>query len=262
MTPTVSVVIPTVWLNEHFQQALESILTQTLRDIEIVVVLDGIADIDHVIPDDSRITVVQHAVRRGTPAALNSGVAAAQAPFIARLDADDVASPERLERQVAEFRSRPDLVLLGSYAAVIDSSGTPTGLVEVPTAAIPAALLRRNAFVHSSVMIRRGALELVGGYDERCNRMQDYDLWLRIARVGQIANIPDVLVAYRVHDGMHSRVTSPIGPAARCVLASRSRLARSLGRSAASQHAENMLWTVAQLLRHARLRRPRYLTAR
>jgi GT2 family glycosyltransferase len=132
----------------------------------------------------------------------------------------------------------------------------------VPVDGIPVAMLRRNAFVHSSVMIRRAALELVGGYDERCVRMQDYDLWLRLASVGGVANLSDELVSYRVHDGMHSRVTSPFGRPARCVLASRIALARHLGRTTARQHAENALWTAAQVLRHAGLRRPRYLAAR
>jgi glycosyltransferase involved in cell wall biosynthesis len=262
VTPLVSVVIPTVWLNDHFRQALDSILTQTLGDIEIVVVLDGIEDVDGVVPCDDRVVVVHHQTRRGTPAALNSGVAAARAPFIARLDADDLAVPDRLEKQLAHFLSRPDLVLLGSGAAVVDSSGVRTGHVDVPVDGIPVAMLRRNAFVHSSVMIRRAALELVGGYDERCVRMQDYDLWLRLASVGGVANLSDELVSYRVHDGMHSRVTSPFGQPARCVLASRIALARHLGRTVARQHAENALWTAAQVLRHAGLRRPRYLAAR
>jgi glycosyltransferase involved in cell wall biosynthesis len=262
VTPLVSVVIPTVWLNDHFRQALDSILTQTLQDIEIVVVLDGIEDVDGVVPFDDRVVVVRHHTRRGTPAALNSGVAAARAPFIARLDADDLAGPDRLEKQLAHFRSRPDLVLLGSGAAVVDSSGVRTGRVDVPADGIPVAMLRRNAFVHSSVMIRRAALELVGGYDERCVRMQDYDLWLRLAAVGGVANLSDELVSYRVHDGMHSRMTSPFGPPARRIRASRIVLARHLGRAASRQHAENALWTASQLLRYAGLRRPRYLGAR
>lgn len=259
-TPAVSVVMPTVWLNEHFTKALDSVLAQTLRDLELIVVLDGIEDVDGVIPADDRIVVVRHETRRGTPAALNSGIAVARAPFVARLDADDLAKPERLERQLAVLRRRPDLVLLGSFAEVVDSVGESTGRIETPTEAIPTAMLRRNAFVHSSVVIRRAALDLVGGYDERCNRMQDYDLWLRLARVGAVANLPETLVSYRVHDGMHSRVTSPFGPAARCVMASRIALARHLGRAAVRQHVENAVWTAAQVLRHARLRRPRYRT--
>lgn len=261
--PAISVIVPTVRIDADFRSAIDSLVAQTLEDVEIVVVLDGAADGSEPelawLAADDRIRVVVNVRRLGTPAALNRGVAAARADFIARLDADDLAEPARLAVQLAAFAGRPDLVLVGSSAAVVDGAGGRIGLLDVPTRDVERHLLRRNAFVHSSVVMRREAFDRVGGYDEHCTRMQDYDLWLRLARVGTVENLATPLVSYRVHDGMHSRRTSAFGAAARSVLRSRVALARHLGRAPALQHLDNAVWTAAQLLRSLRLRRPRYL---
>lgn len=260
-TPAVSVVIPTVRLDEHFRAAVRSVLDQEFTDFELVVVLDGVAATDSDIPEDARISVVQHASRLGTPRSLNDGIAASSAPLIARLDADDIARPDRLALQVGRFAVQAELVALGSSARVIDLTGAAIGTIDAPVGVGPEALLRRNVFVHSSTMFRREALIAVGGYDERCTRMQDYDLWLRLCTQGDIDNLPEQLVDYRVHPDMHSRATSPFGPSARRVRAARLALASQLGRPRTAQHLENAAWTSAQLVRHLGLRRPRYLAS-
>ncbi|MDT0209473.1 glycosyltransferase [Curtobacterium sp. BRD11] len=257
--PEVSVVIPTVRLDADFVAAVRSVQVQTLSEFEIVVVLDGIDDTEGVVPHDPRIRCVVLGSRSGTSAALNAGIAAASSDLIARLDADDLAVPDRLAQQVASFRSRPDLVLLGSAGTIIDAAGEERGPLDVPLGEVSSVLLRRNAFVHSSTMFTRWAFDAAGGYDPRCTRMQDYDLWLRMARLGPVVNAPDRLVRYRVHDGQHSRRTPAHGPAVSAVLESRRQLARHLGRRRIAQLVADRTWLAAQVVRASGLRRPRHL---
>ncbi len=127
-------VIPTVRLDADFVAAVRSVQVQTLSEFEIVVVLDGIDDTEGVVPHDPRIRCVVLGSRSGTSAALNAGIAAASSDLIARLDADDLAVPDRLAQQVASFRSRPDLVLLGSAGTLIDAAGEERGPLDVPSA--------------------------------------------------------------------------------------------------------------------------------
>ena len=139
----------------------------------------------------------------GLTRSLNEGVSLARAPLIARLDADDVAAPERLARQLAFLDAHPEIGLLGTGAIEIDATGREVGRVVPPAADadIRRALIRRNVFVHSSVVMRRHALASAGGYDATFPVAQDYDLWLRLARVTRLANLPDPLVTRRLLAG-------------------------------------------------------------
>ena len=258
----ITVVMPTMRADRHLDTAVRSVLRDDVDELELVVVLDGLDPRDVHLPRHDRLRVVALPERRGTPAALNAGAHAGTGPLIARLDADDVALPGRFEAQRTELARRPDLVCLGSSVSLIDDDDAPLG--DWPAATGPGlaeTLLRRNVFVHSSTVYRREAFEAVGGYDERCTRMQDYELWLRLATIGGLDSLPDVLTAYRVHPGQHSRNTPPWGAPARRVRASRLALARHLGRPTPVQHVENAAWSAAQALRHAGLRRPGYLRA-
>ena len=259
--PAVSVLIPTVRMDEHLDIAVTSALAQTMGAVEVVVVLDG-GEVGATPPEwaeDRRVTVLSSSERRGTASTLNTAIGRSSAPLVARLDADDVSEPERLARQVAALDAHPEWDGLGAAATVVDADGAVLGTIDVPTEDTARHLLRRNPFVHSSMLLRRRALDRVGGYDPRCVRMQDYDLWLRLSLEGTLGNLDEPLVQYRVHEGMHSRRTSPFSASARTVLASRRRLARRLGEPAARQLARDGVWTAGQALRNAGLRRPRYL---
>jgi hypothetical protein len=139
---------------------------------------------------------------------LNRALSLARAPLIARLDADDLALPERLACQRRFLDTHPDVGLLGTAAREVDASGQLVSVVTPPEddAAIRRALIRRNPFVHSSVMIRRSTLTEVGGYDERLTVAQDYDLWMRMSRVTSLANLPTPLVIRRLLPGRVSAV--------------------------------------------------------
>lgn len=191
------------------RDAVTSVFAQTLADLELIVIDDGSTDAT---PEllaslrDPRLRVERRA-RQGLTLALNRALELGRAPLLARLDADDLALPERLERQRQYLDAHPDVGLLGTGAREVDPSGREVGIVRPPAddEAIRRALIRANPFVHSSVVMRRAALDLVGGYDPSFPVAQDYDLWMRLARVTRLANLPEPLVIRRLAAG---RVTA------------------------------------------------------
>jgi glycosyltransferase involved in cell wall biosynthesis len=200
--PTVSAVMAVhngaAWVAE----AVRSLLDQTLSDLELIVVddasSDGTAEVLARLADP-RLRV-RRTPRLGLTRALNEGLGLARAPLVARLDADDVAVPDRLARQVVFMQARPEVGVLGSAAREIDGAGRERAVVRPPTedADIRRALIRRNVFVHSSVMLRRGLVVDAGGYDPAFPVAQDYDLWLRLAPRTRLANLAEPLVVRRV----------------------------------------------------------------
>jgi hypothetical protein len=175
------------------------------RSIELIVVDDGSTDASREIIDAARrgddriIALVQSPL--GLVAALENGRSRARAPFLARLDADDLAYPDRLSRQLERFGADHDLVLLGTAMDKIDAAGRPIGRISYPTDndALVRALWRRNPFVHSSVMMRRSTVEAAGGYRSFFLVAEDYDLWLRLSERGAVANLPEALGGHRIH---------------------------------------------------------------
>jgi glycosyltransferase involved in cell wall biosynthesis len=189
--PRVSVVLAVrdgaPWVGD----AVRSILAQTLSDLELIVIDDGSTDdTPQTLASfvDARLRVARR-TRVGLTRSLNEGVSLTHAPLIARLDADDVAASDRLARQVAFLDAHPEVGLLGTGATEIDTNGRDVGRVMPPVgdAAIRRALIRRNVFVHSS--------------DAAFPVAQDYDLWLRLARITRLANLPEPLVVRRLLPG-------------------------------------------------------------
>ena len=189
------------WVHE----AVESVLGQTASDLELIVIDDGSTDAT---PDllakvrDPRLRLERQAPA-GLTRALNRALALARAPLLARLDADDLALPGRLERQRGFLDTHPEVGLLGTAAREVDTLGREVRVVSPPVedAAIRRALIRRNPFVHSSVLMRRAVLDRVGGYDEALPVAQDYDLWMRMSRVTGLANLREPLVIRRLLAG-------------------------------------------------------------
>ncbi len=190
--------------------AVASLLAQTLAELELIVIDDGSTDATPEVLaalHDPRLRVERRA-RRGLTRSLARALELAQAPLVARLDADDVALPERLARQRQFLDANPEVGLLGTAAREVDLAGQEVAIVRPPVddAAIRRALIRGNPFVHSSVMMRRSALDRVGGYDESVSVAQDYDLWMRLAGVTRLANLPEALVIRRLAPGRVSAV--------------------------------------------------------
>jgi glycosyltransferase involved in cell wall biosynthesis len=203
--PAVSVLMG-VWNGApRVGEAVASVLGQTMGDLELIVVDDGSTDATPALLGsfrDPRLHVIRQG-RGGLTRALCAAGALARAPLLARLDADDVALPERLARQRAFLESHPEVGLLGTGAREVDAAGRELGIVRPPPddAAIRCALIRGNPFVHSSVMMRRTAVAAAGGYDPGFPVAQDYDLWMRMSRVTRMANLPEPLVVRRILPG-------------------------------------------------------------
>jgi hypothetical protein len=204
----VTVVVP-VFNGERFLAAtLDSVLAQSMPDFELIVVNDGSTDRTAEIlagyaSRDRRINVV-HQKNAGATVAANLAGQLAKAPYIARLDADDISLPNRLERQLAFLQRYRDVALLGSAAEFINEADAVFFTESVPTGndEIKALLPERNVFVHSAVAMRRDVFLAVGGYRRAfAGASDDYDLWLRISERYEVANLSEVLVRYRVHRG-------------------------------------------------------------
>jgi glycosyltransferase involved in cell wall biosynthesis len=206
VTPPAVSVLLAVWNGApQVREAVLSVVSQTRADFELIVVDDDSTDATPEILAsfrDSRLSVVRRA-RGGLTSALNAAIRLAQAPLVARLDADDIALPDRLERQLAFLAAHSDVGLVGTAAREVDAAGREVAIVRPPAddAGIRRALIRRNPFVHSSIVMRRAAVEQAGGYDEAFPVAQDYDLWMRMSRVTRMANLQEPLVVRRLRPG-------------------------------------------------------------
>lgn len=202
--PAVSVVMAVKDGERYVEKAVRSVLGQTLRNFELIVVDDGSSDMTPEILDrfaDARMRVITQP-NHGLAESLNKGVRVARSSLIARMDADDIAEPERLERQVSFMMERPEVGLLGTAALIIDEKGTQVRQWTPPLddAVIRRELIRANQFAHPSVMFRKDVFEAVGGYADM-PYAQDYDLWLRMAGCCKLANLPEPLVRRRETEG-------------------------------------------------------------
>jgi glycosyltransferase involved in cell wall biosynthesis len=217
--PLVSVITAVYNGERYLSEAVDSILGQTVADFEFIVVNDGSTDRTAQILGsyvDPRIRILHNQQNVGPAASRNRAIAGARAPYIAIQDADDVALPQRLEKQIFFLEKNPNVALVGSHAVTIDDQGNECGALVYPPAddrGIKWDLLFRNPFIHSSVMLRRSVLNLTGPYTddpEVCRAfVEDYELTSRINRVAQSANIQEPLEKYRLNPmGASSRTCS------------------------------------------------------
>ncbi len=201
--PAISVVMPVFNASRHLDDAVRSILAQTFTQFELIAVDDGSADdslaiVRRLAALDGRVRVIELG-RRGIVAALNRGIGESSGAFIARMDSDDIARPDRLARQLSFLLARPQIAAVGSAYDVIDDSGAIVKTIEPPTDPdqIAATLQRTNCVAHPTAMIRRSALGDVMPYRSAYRLAEDYDLWLRLAERHGLANLPIVTVSYR-----------------------------------------------------------------
>src|SRR5882672_7761752 len=199
--PLISVVMPVHNALPFLNQSISSILQQTLSDFEFVILDDASTDgsvelLREWAGRDQRIQLHESKMRLGLSGSSNSVVAKSRAPIVARMDADDIAHPDRLRRQWNIIADCPDVAVIGTLCDGIDASG------RVVRPRDRWRLVRRSVYIpfpHGSAMFRREVFDQIGGYDENSTRGEDQDLFSRMAARGRVLTLPDVLYSYRYH---------------------------------------------------------------
>lgn len=209
----------------YLAQAVDSILNQTFRDFEFIIIDDGSTDktaeiLAAYVTHDSRIRVITHE-NKGRATSLNIGIAAARSNYIARMDADDVAFPERLARQLEFLEAQPQVGILGGAVELIKRNGEAIQRMQPPTSdsEIRMATLHGNPMCHPTITARRQLVIAVGGYRKQFLDTDDYDLWLRMIELCEIANLDTCVLQYRIHANQASVRNNK--HQAMCVLAAR-----------------------------------------
>lgn len=199
--PRVSVILPAYNAERFIGEAIDSILAQTYRDFELIIISDGSTDLT---PDiirqyakkDKRIRFFNNRKNRGLIYVLNMGLRKVRGEYIARMDADDISLPTRFEKQVAYLDANPDVGVLGTLIqgfGLLNQLGLQRPQVELSD------FITDNYVAHPSVMIRRSVMRKYGfKYNPDYKHVEDYELWLRMVQVTKIQNIMEVLLRYRV----------------------------------------------------------------
>lgn len=206
----IDIVMPVYNCERYLAQSIDSVLAQHFKNWRLIVVDDCSTDQTEEIVQcyaarDPRI-ILTKGEHKGVAAAINTGLALVEAPFVARLDGDDIALPERLQVQYDFMTQHPRVLVLGSCATLINERDRLLRPRRVPTGweRIRETLKTRNCLCHPTVLIRTEALRQVGGYRDKFQTSQDYDLWLRLSEIGKIENLPQSLLLYRRHSSQVS----------------------------------------------------------
>ena len=205
--PAISVVVGAYNAQKYIDEMVRSILAQTFTDFEFILVDDG--STDHTLKilrgyekQDARVKVIA-CPHRGIVDAANAGIGQAQCELIARADADDVALPQRFEKQLQYMQEHPEIAALGAQMLLIDPYGVPLLETKLPLdhEGIENEMLGGSgwAMPQPVAMVRRSAVMQIGCYRKEYEWAEDLDLFLRLAEHGRLANLPDVLVKYRIH---------------------------------------------------------------
>lgn len=204
--PIVSVAMSVYNAEPYLAAAIESILNQTFKDFEFIIIDDG--STDHSLKTLQKYAIQDQRIRltsrenRGIPQTRNEILAQSQGEFIAVMDADDIALPDRLARQVDFLQKHPEVVWVGGAFEVIDEKSRflTTFYMAEDNDTIQHLLTEgHTSFLHSTAMIRRSSLLQINGYNEAFATGSDLDLWLRLTEIGAVANLALPVVKYRLH---------------------------------------------------------------
>lgn len=205
--PTVSVILPVYNAEKYLKQAIDSVLSQTFTDFELIIVNDGSTDASEEIINgtkDERIVYLKNAANSGLVYSLNRAIALANGVYLARMDADDVCFPDRLAQQVRWLEEHPQTSVVASFNILIDENGNEKGFSEKDRDFVTASQIRRrmpfeNCLTHPSILGRTDVFK-THLYAPAQKNIEDYDLWLRLLAEGYvIEKIPSPLLYYRIH---------------------------------------------------------------
>ena len=209
MNPLISVIIITHNRGCYIKEAIESVLSQTFNDWELIIIDDASADNTREIAEsyvlkDERIKYFKNNERLHISKSRNKGLNLASGKYIAILDSDDIwCDKDKLKKQIIFLEEHMEYALVGGGVAVIVETGAETRRYLNPCTdnEIRKQILIKNPFAHSSVMYVKDFIKEIGGYDENLNGIEDYDLWLRIGTRWKFFNLSDHVLKYRVHGG-------------------------------------------------------------
>lgn len=209
----VSIIMSTLNTPERYlRQSIESILNQTFKDFEFIIVDDGSLGKDIEIIEsynDPRIHVIKNVENKGLPFSLNEAIIQSSGKYIARMDSDDIALPHRIEKQYRYMELHNDVQVLGAVARTFGKKKKT--IISPQYEEVNEQLFFRSSIVHPSVMIRRDFLIENGLlYNESFKCSQDFELWSRIVGKGRISIVPEVLMMYRTHETQISSTKSEL----------------------------------------------------
>ncbi len=205
--PIVSIVMPAYNNSQFIGQAISSVQKQLFESWELLVINDGSVDdtqsiIEDIAKTDPRIKIYYHKHNQGLVSTLNHGLAEAKGSLVARLDSDDYwTDPTKLEKQVAFLNDHPGYVLVGTSGQAVSEQGQFLFDLSFPERDedIRKVLLRRNCFIHSSVMFRTEIVKKLGSYMGTEGYVEDYELWLRLGTHYNFFVLPGNMVSYRIN---------------------------------------------------------------
>lgn len=229
--PQISVLLPVYNAAPYLRAAVGSILSQTFSDYELLALDDGSTDgslsiLQQIAATDQRLRVISRE-NKGLVETLNELIGLSRGRYLARMDADDFSEPRRFELQVAYLNEHPECVVVGTRSLLIDPEGLPLGKSvndlehdDIINATLSGWASLRG-MCHPTVMMRKDAVVRIGGYSTEFAHAEDVDLFLRLAEVGKLANLADVLFKYRQHFGSvgHSHAQRQADAATRAIKA-------------------------------------------
>lgn len=230
-SPMVSVLMPCYNGGKYIRAAMQSIMDQSLSDWELIIVNDASTDDSRSIIEsfaDERIRCISHTKNLGVVASRNRALKESNGRYLAIMDADDVARPDKLSRQVDFLEKNHRFGLVGSWAKIIDKKGADTGRswkLRAGPDKIKAELIFRNYFIHSAILVRKEAA-LRFPYETGLEIGEDYKFVWDISRHWDVANLQEHLVSYRIHS---SNITHKLGLHRNCLLDMYQRIFSEIG---------------------------------
>lgn len=203
--PFITILMASYNEEQSISSAILSIVNQTYKNWELIVIDDGSSDdtakiVMHFQKSDNRIKLIRNKTNIGLAQSLNRGIGLSQGKYIARMDADDISYPERLQLQAEFLDAHSEIAVVGGNAELFDESGDFIRKTNMPISPqeIKRSIIKMNPMIHPSVMYRREFIQAMEGYDSKLRKKQDYDLWLRGSSMYQFANLKEVIIRYTI----------------------------------------------------------------
>jgi glycosyltransferase involved in cell wall biosynthesis len=207
MNPKITVLLPVFNDEGHIKQSVASVIEQTFQNWELLVLDDGSTDrsikmIKDLLARDPRIKLINNPTNIGLIETLNKGLSASHSDLIARIDSDDYWNDKtKLQKQFDFLNSNPEYGLIGTCGIAVDEQDKHIFNLNYPEtdSEIRSQILRRNCFIHSSVMFRKNLALKCGGYNQNYKHVEDYTLWLQLGTISKLANLPEQMITYRIN---------------------------------------------------------------